>query len=163
MSESLAVRVGRQIASARYCAQESQRELAGRCGLSQSRLSRLEAGQGVTFDDVELLAEALGVPVSTLVRQAEGGPSRVALQRRPLIELDKAVDGLKRELARLNDEQRSAGSAFERMVALEASKAALLVGARQLLAVASAVAIDFTERSEVERGPRLSGRRRRVA
>jgi transcriptional regulator with XRE-family HTH domain len=55
----------------------SQIELAKRLGIYQSSLSRWELGQGEPGISLVLpLAEALGVPVETLLRLPKGKPAR---------------------------------------------------------------------------------------
>lgn len=56
------MKVNERIKSIREKAGYSQNELAGRAGISQSHLRRVELGQsGITVDHLEMLCDALGI------------------------------------------------------------------------------------------------------
>lgn len=60
-------RIGLRIMTLRKMQELSQEQLADRAGISRSHLSRIEAGKfSVTFDNLQTIAEALGMTVDII-------------------------------------------------------------------------------------------------
>lgn len=98
---SIRERVGARVAAVRQGLGWSQRELAEKANLAQETVSRLERGfRGVTLENLERLAIAMGVPFSSLVQVDY--PEVALLQDaaiRALVEKLRGAEPLATELA----------------------------------------------------------------
>jgi transcriptional regulator with XRE-family HTH domain len=77
------------VAALMYATGESQGELGYRLGLTQSQISRRQAGRAVwSLDDVDALSAHYGIPVPDLVAGADA-----ALRKLPAARRAEAVGG----------------------------------------------------------------------
>lgn len=91
-----------RLKAARQARKLTQRELADRTGMDQGHISRLEnGGKGVTMENIQALAAALGVTVSHLIGEdikEDKGTYNAAGTRGALLSSHDSPQGL-RELA----------------------------------------------------------------
>lgn len=67
-----------QLATLRKNAGLSQRTLAERARLCVTTISRIEQGANARYDTIELLAQALNVPTTRLIRRLRQGTSQAS-------------------------------------------------------------------------------------
>lgn len=68
--EDIRIRFGRRVRELRKERGWSQEVLAGKCGLNRSYLSEVEGGgRNVSLENIEVLADALGISVGELFRE----------------------------------------------------------------------------------------------
>ena len=75
---------GARVRELRRAAGMTQEDLAERCGLFRTYMSRIETGQAnPTLTMIHALAASLGVPVQALFGEATAAPARVPRSARP--------------------------------------------------------------------------------
>jgi transcriptional regulator with XRE-family HTH domain len=82
VSQRVQVLFGQQVRQLRLAAELTQEDLAHRCGLFRTYMSRIETGQAnPTLTMVQAIADSLGVSIPTLFQLVQ--PTRVAVSPKP--------------------------------------------------------------------------------